>query len=256
MAYYINCMKSYAGIGRELKELVPDMNLRRRMGPGLKMGSATAMAVLEDFDAHGKVDAVVTATGLGCIADSEKFLAALSDLHEQALNPTPFIYSTFNTLGAIIALLRSEPGYNNTFSHRETSFECALLDAMMLIDEGEARNVLVGFFDEATPAVCRIVERLRLGQGKPVGEGAFFLVLTGRELACSQAEITRLSFAEQEIGGTPVSVQEAVSRNWFGAMAEALHGLVSKGQAGDYVLVNDLNGMFHSLMQVRCLPRE
>lgn len=53
----------------------------------------------------GKVDAIITATGLGCLADTEKFMNALMDNREQMLNPTAFIQSTFNTVGAQLALL-------------------------------------------------------------------------------------------------------------------------------------------------------
>ncbi len=256
MAYYVNCLKSYSCLDKSLKDLVPDMNLRRRMGPGMKMGVSTAMAVLEAFAPYGETDAIITATGLGCIADSEKFLSSMLGLQEQALNPTPFIQSTFNAVGASIALLRGEHGYNNTFSHRETGFECALLDAMLLLDAGEAKAVLVGFFEEATSSVSAILDRMGLTRGKDVGEGAVFLVLTRDCLPCSQAEIRALSF-EDEYEDEGIFVSKEMSRYWAGAFAELVHDvLVNAHEGEEQVIVNDLNGQCHSKMCLRCLLQE
>ena len=66
------------------------------------------------------------------------------------LNPTPFIQSTFNTVGAQIALLRGLHCYNTTYANRWTSFENALTDAALRIGAGLSRAVLVGAFDDDT----------------------------------------------------------------------------------------------------------
>jgi 3-oxoacyl-[acyl-carrier-protein] synthase II len=41
--------------------------------------------------------------------------------------------------------------YNMTYCHRGFSFEEALIDAMMLIHDGQAKSVLIGGIDEITP---------------------------------------------------------------------------------------------------------
>ena len=106
MKLYVNCITSGAGLRRDIKELIPEMNLRRRMSRVVKSGVAAGIESLLEFGDRTAVEAVVTATGLGCIADSEKFLDSLIANEERMLNPTPFIQSTFNTVGAQIALLR------------------------------------------------------------------------------------------------------------------------------------------------------
>ena len=102
----------------------------------VKSGVAAGIESLLEFGARAPIDAIITATGLGCIADSEKFLDGLIAGDETMLNPTPFIQSTFNTVGAQIALLRGLHCYNTTYAHRWTSFENALTDAALRIGAG------------------------------------------------------------------------------------------------------------------------
>ena len=144
MKLYVNCITSGAGLRRDIKELIPEMNLRRRMSRVVKSGVAAGIESLLEFGDRAAVEAVVTATGLGCIADSEKFLDSLIANEERMLNPTPFIQSTFNTVGAQIALLRGLHCYNTTYANRWTSFENALTDAALRIGAGLSRAVLVG----------------------------------------------------------------------------------------------------------------
>jgi 3-oxoacyl-(acyl-carrier-protein) synthase len=111
---------------------------------------------------------------------------------EEMLTPTAFIQSTHNTIGAQIALLLKCNGYNNTFVHRGFSFESALLDAMMLLEEKTAENVLVGGIDEITEFSFDITSRFGLfkrkissnldlfnnsSKGTIAGEGAAFFLL-------------------------------------------------------------------------------
>lgn len=249
MTYYINCLKRSDTLKREIKELIPDMNMRRRMSRVVKMGVITAVESLLAFDAHGQVGAIVTATGLGCIADSEKFLSNLLSSNEQMLNPTPFIQSTFNTVGAQIALIRSLHCYNNTFTHRYISFESALLDAMICLDAERAKAVLVGVFDESTPTVEIILRRLNVLRDKRLGEGAIFFVLTAERLECSVAEI------EFSLGATIVDDAVMVSKSnntfWCGAAVEVVANMV--GQSEDGVVVNDMGGELHSTIKIRCI---
>ena len=93
------------------------------------------------------------------------------------LNPTPFIQSTFNTIGAQIALIHQIHAYNMTYVHRGLSFESALLDAMMKIEEG-SENILVGAIDEMTETCYTIQQRLGMLKGIAAGEGAQFFLLS------------------------------------------------------------------------------
>ena len=121
MKAYVNCITSGAELRSDIKVLIPEMNLRRRMSHVVKSGVAAGIESLLEFGARAPIDAIITATGLGCIADSEKFLDGLIAGDETMLNPTPFIQSTFNTVGAQIALLRGLHCYNTTYAHRWTA---------------------------------------------------------------------------------------------------------------------------------------
>ena len=201
MKLYVNCITSGAGLRRDIKELIPEMNLRRRMSRVVKSGVAAGIESLLEFGDRAAVEAVVTATGLGCIADSEKFLDSLIANEERMLNPTPFIQSTFNTVGAQIALLRGLHCYNTTYAHRWTSFENALTDAALRIGAGWSQAVLVGAFDETTPSVEKVLQRLRVAQEGRWGESSVFFVLTAERFDCSVAEITGIRIP----AGTPAA---------------------------------------------------
>ena len=192
MKLYVNCITSGAELRNDIKTLIPEMNLRRRMSRVVKSGVAAGIESLLAFGDRSPIDAVVTATGLGCIADSEKFLDALIANEERMLNPTPFIQSTFNTVGAQIALLRGLHCYNTTYAHRWTSFENALTDAALRIGAGLSQAVLVGAFDETTPSVEKVLQRLRVAPQGRWGESAVFFVLTARAFDTSVAAITQI----------------------------------------------------------------
>lgn len=178
----------------------------RRMSRIIRMGVASAMECLQE--ANIKVpDAIVTGTAYGCLEDTDSFLSKMVEFNEELLTPTAFIQSTHNTIGAQIGLMLQCNNYNNTFVHRGFSFESALLDAMMLIKDDEAANVLVGSVDEITNTSYKILQRLGLykqGQVKNVelynttskgtiaGEGATFFLLSNESSALNYAKLNDL----------------------------------------------------------------
>ena len=173
----------------DYKLFIADPAVRRRMSRAVKMGTAAAMQCLSGF--RKTPDAIITATGFGCLSDTEKFLRTILENKEELLNPTPFIQSTFNTVGAQIAIALNNTNYNNTYVHRGFSFESALSDARMLLFDNEAKNVLVGSYEELTDASFDIFSRLgRYRKGGKAGEGAqFFLLSTEEKSPCRLKDI-------------------------------------------------------------------
>lgn len=169
--FYINAICKGGVEADEFKTLVPDAGMRRRMSKVLKESVGAAAKCISR---SCEPDAIITATGLGCLADSEKFLQNIVRDNEELLNPTPFIQSTFNTAGGQIALLSANHCYNMTYVNRSSSFADALTDALMMLEDGEAANVLAGAFDENIETSVRILESLGV---RPQSEGAFFLML-------------------------------------------------------------------------------
>ncbi|MCB0708107.1 MAG: beta-ketoacyl synthase chain length factor [Chitinophagaceae bacterium] len=174
----------------EYKDFI-DPKLIRRMSRIIRMGVAAAMECLHEA-AIKTPDAIVTGTAYGCLDDTHSFLSKMVQFNEELLTPTAFIQSTHNTIGAQIGLMLQCNNYNNAFVHRGFSFESALLDAMMLIKENDASNVLVGAIDEIINASHTILNRLGLykqgnicnldiyqstSKGTIAGEGATFFLL-------------------------------------------------------------------------------
>jgi 3-oxoacyl-(acyl-carrier-protein) synthase len=96
-------------------------------------------------------DAIITATGLGCVENTEIFLDALVREGETLLKPTCFMQSTHNTISSLIAIDIHCHGYNTTYAHKGISFECALSDAFLQLKNEQIETVLVGAHDEMTP---------------------------------------------------------------------------------------------------------
>ncbi len=184
-----------------------DVKLIRRMSRIIKMGVAAAMECLQEAGV-AVPDAIVTGTAYGCLDDTGIFLTKMVEQQEELLAPTAFIQSTHNTVGAQIALMLHCNGYNNVFVHRGFSFESALLDAMLLLKEGEANNVLVGGVDETTNTSHAILSRFGLYKQQPVsnfnlfaeaskgtiaGEGAAFFLFANEASQHDYAQIAALT---------------------------------------------------------------
>jgi len=127
--------------------LTPIMS--RRMCNLLKRAIVTSRLTLQKA-AIEIPDAIICGTGLGCIENTERFLYSIWENEEQFLQPTYFMQSTHNIISSSIAIDIKCHGYNNTFVHRGTSFENALLDALIQFKYQKIRSALVGGFDELT----------------------------------------------------------------------------------------------------------
>jgi 3-oxoacyl-[acyl-carrier-protein] synthase II len=164
----------------------------RRMSRILKMGAASAFMAMKE-SGISKPDAIITGTGYGCLDDTGIFLNKMIENAEQALNPTPFIQSTHNTIGSSIALLQQCQGYNQTYVQGAFSFESSLLDALLLLKENPDHSVLVGAVDEITETSHLILQRFDLfrrktqstlnlfkstAKGTINGEGAAYFAVT------------------------------------------------------------------------------
>lgn len=189
----------------DYKAWIPNAALRRRMSRLVRMGVATGLQCLREKETSP--GAILTATGLGCLADTEKFMNAILDNGEQLLAPTAFIQSTFNTVGAQIALLTGNHCYNNTYVHRGFSFESALLDAALLIAEEEAATVLAGAMDEMTPVLHTILGRMGCWRRQRPGEGAAFFLLSGTPAAES-----RIALKDMELFGGSYTEEDVRNR--------------------------------------------
>ncbi|MFC2102615.1 beta-ketoacyl synthase N-terminal-like domain-containing protein [Bacteroidota bacterium] len=227
------------------KEFVPP-EMVRRMGRIIKMGVAAARTCLSDAGCEIP-DAIVTGTGLGCIEDTEKFLGNMIKNNEEFLTPTAFIQSTHNTVSAQIALLIKCHGYNFTYVHRGFSFESALLDALIQLQNGRASTVLLGAADELTSNSFQIQNRLgywrrnhennlnlleKPMKGTIAGEGAAFFLLDQKQNANTYALLqdVEMLYQPQSTSDIVEQIGHFLNRN---GMTENDIDLLLLGRNGD-----------------------
>jgi hypothetical protein len=140
--------------------------------------------------------------------ETEKFLNGILDNGEKLLNPTAFIQSTHNTVGAHIAVMLGCNNYNLTYVHGPVSLENALLDSLMWMEERPSDKVLLGGIEEMTEDHFIITDSMGFWKKGPVsnldllknrtpgtiaGEGASFFLLSKEENPHNYARIRGLS---------------------------------------------------------------
>ena len=226
----------------DYKEVITDANSRRRMGRLLKMAVWCGLKSLDGVPSE-MVAGIITSTGAGFMKDTISFGSSIFDREETLLNPSPFMQSTFNTASGYIALIRKIHAYNTTYVQQADGFAASLVDAAMLLDDaGEGDVALVGAFDEVTPEVDVIRQRLglyRVGPKEaadsgflPLGEGAAAFLLSaamptdvsgscratemstgfGGDEAGSEAASERGGDANSECSTGPLHESESASR--------------------------------------------
>jgi len=182
-----------------------DSRALRRMSRMVKLGSTAATIALKEANVEIPA-AVVVGTGFGCLEDTSLFLRKMITNKEETLNPTPFIFSTHNTIAAQIAIQLKTHGYNSTYSHRNFSFESALLDGFLLLKDEEVNNVLVGGIDELTDDSFDLLKRLNYYKNKLAGEGSSFFVLANEADENAYAELKAIEFFSN------ITIEEAIEK--------------------------------------------
>lgn len=235
------------------KDYIP-ANTIRRTSHILKMGISAGLMCLRNGGLE-KTDAIIVGTAMGCYEDTDKFLRAISDNNERLLAPTSFIQSTHNTVAGQIALLVKSHGYNFTYVHQNLSFEFALSDALLLLEENEAEHVLVGGVDELNPPLCELFERaghIKAAEhistpiwqsntrGYVAGEGAAFFNLSKLRAHNSVAKLTGIQTLQNVEDAASLGVQCDTFLNNLGLKKENI-SLLFAGINGDAEMDKMLN---------------
>lgn len=189
-SYDTNCM--YAA-EPDYTQYIPPMQLRR-MSKAVRMGIAASKAAMNNAGIESP-DALSVGTAMGCLADTEVFLKKMIEQEEQMLTPTAFIQSTHNTVAGQIALLAKCNGYNMTYVHRGHSFEHAIINTQLYLNDNPGQQVLAGGIDELTDGSIAALQRGAVyseeqltveavvngsNAGSIAGEGAVFFVVTDK----------------------------------------------------------------------------
>lgn len=206
----------------EYKQFIHPMKLRR-MNKVVKMGVASALECLRESGIE-QPEAIITATGWGCLSDTFKFLDEIAEKQEQTLSPATFIQSTHNTVGGQIALLLGCQEYNSVYVNDSMSFEHGLLDAMLLLDEGK-QMVLIGGLDELTETDFNLKkqagwwkdqhENTPLFQsntpGTIAGEGSTFFLLSNSPNTNTKSCIESIKFTNKN--NQDIALKDLLSEN-------------------------------------------
>jgi 3-oxoacyl-[acyl-carrier-protein] synthase II len=227
-----------------------DIKQLRRMSRVMKMGAAAAKLALQRAGINVP-DAIITGTGLGCQDDTGIFLKKMIEFKEEALNPTPFIQSTHNTIGSHIAFLLQCLSYNQTYSHGAFSFESAVLDGLLHLTENNHQKILVGTTDEITNHSHAIIERFGIlkrnshnsleifksqTSGTLHGEGSAWFVLSG------QPDTFKIKVEAVETFFNPEKIDFDILKftDRCGLTTNDID-LVLSGKSGDFKLDNDMD---------------
>ncbi len=246
------------------KEFIQPMQLRR-MGRILKMGVTAAGICLKEAGVEVP-DAIITGTGLGLVQDTEKFLTSILENDEKFLTPTSFIQSTHNTVGAHIAVMLNCNNYNFTYVHSNISFESALLDSLMQLEENPEKNILLGGLDEMTETYFKITHKAgmwckyihqseRSGTVNPenviTGEGAAYFLLTGKESPDNYARFidTTTFFKPSNTEVIESRIKEFIEKNQLSLKDIDLVILGQQDQEGDFIFRKLRNGIFKETSQ-------
>jgi 3-oxoacyl-(acyl-carrier-protein) synthase len=172
-------------------------NTARRLGKILKRALIVSQAAMSESGISNP-DAIITATGLGCIENTELFLDKMVREGETLLNPTQFMQSTHNTISSLIAIETKCRAYNITYSHKGISFEAALQDAFLQMQSNKIKNVLAGAHDEMTPSYFTLLKKAGfIGQENQVfaGETAVAMILSTEQ---TENTLCKIDFLEMK----------------------------------------------------------
>ncbi|MEO5945210.1 MAG: beta-ketoacyl synthase chain length factor [Chitinophagaceae bacterium] len=160
----------------DYSEFIPAMD-RRRMSGVIKMAIACSIDCLKQAGLS-QPDGIIVGTSMGCSVHTKNFLDKILAANEGLLSPTSFIVSTHNTIAGQISLLLKNHGYNMTHTQNSLSFEQALLDGILCI-QNEYTNVLVGGADEEENSINNIKGRLN-DENIHITCGASFFILSDK----------------------------------------------------------------------------
>jgi hypothetical protein len=182
------------------KGIIPN-SLLRRMSKLVRMSVATGLPLIEKNE---NFDGIIFGSSNGSVERSLRFLNQIIDYDEGTLTPTDFVQSTPNVVAGVLALMGKITGYNTTHVNQGLSFESAILDALLLFEEGESKRVLLGGGEELSDENYNIDSQRGLFKEEEIstsellhsttkgtlpGEGVSMFVLNAKKERDSIAEI-------------------------------------------------------------------
>ena len=154
----------YYAIEPDYTDIIPRGELRR-MGKISRLGIGAGTPLIHR---NPNLDGIIIGTANGGLESCVKFLDQIIKYDEGTLTPTNFVQSTANAVSGNLALMSQNRGYNATHVSTGLAFESALLDALMLIEEGAGNKYLVGSTEEISDYNYNIDKHRGLFKDLPV----------------------------------------------------------------------------------------
>ncbi len=176
-------------------ELIP-RGSQRRMSGLVRTGVFTALGCIraqEDLTLEG----IIVGNGLGGLERAEVFLESFLPDETSIISPTPFMQSLNSAIAGQIALQIKCYGYSMTYAQKGLSFEGALIDGLLMLDEYPNRHLIIGGIDEITPKYVQLQDDLNRvwkednPKGMMLGEGSSFVLCSGQKTEHSLACLKR-----------------------------------------------------------------
>lgn len=143
--FEIHDTKVYNALEPDYLDFIP-ASLLRRMGKAVRMGIGAGLPLLKD---NKKVQGIIVGSANGGLENCINFLNQIVDYEEGRLTPTNFVQSTPNAIAGQLALLNENTAYNLTHVNGSLSFENALVDGMMYLENcSESTDLLIGAVEE------------------------------------------------------------------------------------------------------------
>ncbi|MGB0886648.1 MAG: beta-ketoacyl synthase chain length factor [Vicingaceae bacterium] len=201
----------YYAIEPNYANLIPK-GLLRRMGKSVRIGIGAGMPLIEK---QNDIDGIILGTATGGLDDCIKFLNQIVEYQEGTLTPTNFVQSTPNSIAGHLAMMSKNTGYNNTHMGMGLAFESAILDALLLFEEGEATKLLIGNIEENSEHNYNIdafagrfkTEEISSdallesnSKGSVSGEGATMFVVsnTKKNAICELVDVHQFSYSKNK----------------------------------------------------------
>ena len=190
-------------------------NLLRRMSYLVRMTVGISLPLLNE---NADINGIIFSSSNSGKDRSMRFLEQIVDYNEGTLTPTDFVQSTANCVAGTLGLMGKVTGYNNTHVNQGLTFEAALLDALLLFEEGNTNCLLIGGGEENSLSNYNIsLKRKEIKQeivdtsvllhsktkGTYPGEGVTMFVAEANKSTNSKGEIVDVSLfgniTEQEL---------------------------------------------------------
>jgi 3-oxoacyl-[acyl-carrier-protein] synthase II len=185
-----------AAVDPDFERHIPKRSLRR-MDRMSRYGLYVAGECLA-ADPEPPIDGVIVGVGQTFAENPAKMLTDIVRNDEGLINPTSFMNSLLSTAAGQMALHWQCSGYTNTYTQRGFSFESALLDASVRLDERPTERYLVAGIDIFNEDYLELattyghIGSVASSVGRQIGEGASGFLVSGRPSSRSRAQVTAI----------------------------------------------------------------